>query len=752
MISDLLRRHKIVLGVVAAVVLSSGYYYTAQAFMGRSYGCGYFHNKCVSSSGNSDVLKGGIKNSIDTADELIAFLKGASGTQNKVGAAFVVNTMLGRDAPGDGTSVSSSDWADLSARLKSLDAKGGIKWNQTINNCTTNSYYQSTAKDDAFYKRTSKDSGGCHTDAAIKFYDGSKVVYTLDRTCANPIGSAIKELPKAPQWNVSVDSSVSVASATPGNTITWTHTVKNKGPDSTDQTVKYHYHNSGGLGSGTDSDKTLSSGASNGKTQSYTSTYAITQNDVGNNLCRSTVAKPAAWDDSGSIESSAACVFVPYNYNLTPFISANVSGAVEANTTFSVSPTITNTGPTKSNNTQWQITQIIVLPSKAVPNAAGGNSPIAPCGTYFKALPNASCSTVSSGTSVFSETGAWQSGAVVGPTSVTSGDYEVGTKICYAFSVQPRSSGDNQWAHSTPVCMVIGKKPKVQIWGGDLATGGLVQTSTSVKDMGGQRTFGSWAEYGIVAAGTISGMASGSAFANPGLLNATVCDYSSLSFTNAGNSTCPGASIGNYVSSRAIPNVAASFPVNNTDLGRNLGVNPLIDLSKNNLSGVYTASGAISITGGGAGKVINKGQWIVINAPMADVTITGDINYTGATLNSINDIPQVVITAKNINIPNNVTRVDAWLVADGGINTCSTVTLAAALTSSICDQLLTVNGPVMAQKLYLRRTAGSGTGAASGDPAEIFNLRPDAYLWSYARAISNGHIQTVHTTELPPRF
>jgi hypothetical protein len=63
-----------------------------------------------------------------------------------------------------------------------------------------------------------------------------------------------------------------------------------------------------------------------------------------------------------------------------------------------------------------------------------------------------------------------------------------------------------------------------------------------------------------------------------------------------------------------------------------------------------------------------------------------------------------------------------------------------------------VNGPVVTGKLVLNRTAGSGTGAQSGDPAERFNLRPDAFLWARLQATGNDKAQTVYSTELPPRF
>jgi hypothetical protein len=242
------------------------------------------------------------------------------------------------------------------------------------------------------------------------------------------------------------------------------------------------------------------------------------------------------------------------------------------------------------------------------------------------------------------------------------------------------------------------------------------------------------------------------------MANSTVCKYSVLSFNNSGSSaSCTanlsaGGGIGGYAIAQTMPGVAASFPVNTTDLSRNLGNNVTVDLSENNLQGIYRASGNVTINGGGVGDVINKSQWIIINAPTANVTINGNINYTSDTMTAIDQIPQVVIIANNIYIADSVTNVDAWLVAGGYINTCSSVGTTGALSSNICNQKLTVNGAVLAQKLYLRRTFGSGVGNASGDPAEVFNLRADAYLWSMARANTNGHVQTVKNIELPPRF
>src|SRR5690606_13493357 len=101
---------------------------------------------------------------------------------------------------------------------------------------------------------------------------------------------------------------------------------------------------------------------------------------------------------------------------------------------------------------------------------------------------------------------------------------------------------------------------------------------------------------------------------------------------------------------------------------------------------------------------------------------------------SVRDLPQVIIKAPTINIKNSAGRVDAWLLAveddaKGVLNTCSDYGTTGDLTINKCNKKLTVNGPVVADIIYLRRTAGSEVQESlRGEPAEVFNLRADAYM------------------------
>jgi hypothetical protein len=265
------------------------------------------------------------------------------------------------------------------------------------------------------------------------------------------------------------------------------------------------------------------------------------------------------------------------------------------------------------------------------------------------------------------------------------------------------------------------------------------------------RIYGSWGEYGIMATGLIKGIGSGSAFAGRGLAHATTCSYSFLILANATTGDCkttPAANYGGFKTGQTIPDVAASFPVSSA--AATLSGNSL-DVSA--LNGTYKTAGNITLTGG----TLPAGRTIVINTynpatkKYADITIAGNITYTTSALTSASQIPQLVLIAGNINIQDNVTQVDGWLSAEGTLNTCSNVN-RTSITINNCNKLLTINGPVMAKDVQLWRTAGSQDGDDSGAPAEVFNLRPDAYLWGLSRSAQSGRLETVYTHELPPRF
>jgi hypothetical protein len=293
---------------------------------------------------------------------------------------------------------------------------------------------------------------------------------------------------------------------------------------------------------------------------------------------------------------------------------------------------------------------------------------------------------------------------------------------------------------------MVSKQPKIQVWGGDLRTRGQIRTGVTAA---AAKTFGSWVEYGGFAVGTNSGFASGSGL-NNGSDSPVQADWSKLSFANV--NPAGGNSFGNFTLP-ALPAITSQF------IGAAGGA-PSSDLGSL-ASGVYNAGPGNFVID----NVSNIGQSLdgtgksIIIVSTGTVTIKKNITYSapgpGGTFSNTRELPQVVIIARNINIENSATQVDAWLLTtgDGSVNTCSDIQpVTSALHSGVCDAPLTVNGPVATQHLYLRRTAGSNTVATAGSPAEVFNLRADAYVWAYARAGQVGKAQTVYSVELPPRF
>jgi len=433
-----------------------------------------------------------------------------------------------------------------------------------------------------------------------------------------------------------------------------------------------------------------------------------------------------------SIYSQVTC-----NYSLTPTVSVSALTA-QAGDSVTVMPSVNNTGQVNSVNTQWQLSQFSVPPGRAVPGA--GSSPRAAPAYYGYPV-----TVLGSGTGQSYPVGVTN----LANALATIGDEPVGTKVCFGLSVKAHSNTDNNWEYSVPACVTVAKEPKTQVWGGDLSVAGNVVTSISdINNL----YYGSWGEYGAVVSGQATGFGTAAAF-NGGLTNYSACNVSQLIFTNAGNSSCTNStSIGGYRSTQPVPDVAAAFPLTSTT--PSFG-----GLGDAQYTRTETASGTVNIGGG----TIQKGQWLVLNAPNATVNITGNITYTTARLSGIADIPQLVIIANCINITGGVQQVDAWLVASGTggncanttssgvINTCSDVIPGGNLSSTVCGSPLQVNGPVIANHLYLQRTAGGDKGAEN-NPAELFDLRPDAYMWLAQRSYTSGYIQATSTVELPPRY
>lgn len=307
---------------------------------------------------------------------------------------------------------------------------------------------------------------------------------------------------------------------------------------------------------------------------------------------------------------------------------------------------------------------------------------------------------------------------------------DIGHLICQRIRWNPTSHTTAGASVSTEKCVKIGRIPTVQLWGSDARTGSGYVAGTgnnaalavSALARYGTEYSGSWVEYGVLATGVARDLPSGSGVVFNRVQ--TQSSWSKLTFANQ------GATYGQFANASSmglLPAIAQYFTATPAPNG------VTIDRREPTSFNVSSFENKVVYTTG-------------------TVTITNDIvNNENANLQSVDNFPQMVIIANTINIVNTVTRVDAWLVAvpngvtGGVINTCSNA--PAQLRIADCDRQLTITGPTLAKMLRLRRTGGDRT-----TPAEIINLRSDAYLWARRLSERNSRWDTTYMEELPPRY
>jgi hypothetical protein len=159
-----------------------------------------------------------------------------------------------------------------------------------------------------------------------------------------------------------------------------------------------------------------------------------------------------AWNGSSSL---GWFCYQGTDFNLTPTITGSAPFA-EGGETLNLTPVVANSGGSASPAAQWKSTTFTVGPSGNVP--AGGDS-----GSVPELFYGNGARSIANGSAVFNR---GNNNNVVIPAQ-TIGDFVVGTRVCFTLSVQPVTQSSNNWRHSTPFCVTIGKKPKVQVHGGD---------------------------------------------------------------------------------------------------------------------------------------------------------------------------------------------------------------------------------------------------------------------------------------------
>ena len=425
------------------------------------------------------------------------------------------------------------------------------------------------------------------------------------------------------------------------------------------------------------------------------------------------------------------------NYNLVPNISTSSTSVPQGGIVGGVTGRVVNNGSVQSYGEPSSAVVRFVLPRGAsLTRGSAGSTSLPNSSNYGCQLADYVSVGMRNCTMLYDNDANFPVGTTTtysGNDSLSGVSLDAGDRVCYLTVVnlynQPASNRD--WRYSNTICLNVITKPGLQVWGNDVRVGSPFVGGTALNavvqgsiSQYGSRVGGSWGEYGVIApngaaSSTVTNFASGaglessSATANP-------ATWSNLTFSNTNS-----ARLGWFDAASAlgvIPDVRGAI----TAAAAKAGLT--VDTTTTNVSS-YSANRVILSNG--------------------TVRISGNIDAPNTAANE-GSLRQMVIIANSILIDDDVTNVDAWLIASGGspggiINTCGNRT--TPFVAGTCDKELRINGPLMARLLLARRTGGG-----NGDPAEIYNLRSDSYIWAYHVAQANSSLTTVYSQELPPRF
>ena len=611
--------------------------------------------------------------------------------------------------------------------------------------------------------------------------------------------------PPATSWDAKGTASVSAAEVYPGETVQYTYTIKNigDGPVSNLSWSTKDETNNVNVSTGT---VTLSAGATSSSLPSAGESFTVPTDATpgSSKYCRH-IEHANSQNDSRTESSASACITVKSNYDLYPGVTGGGSSGEPLPLTPGGSTTLTgivdNKGYPVDRDAPYEFHQFVITGDKAKPDFSATFTETQ--GSYkYKTTTHTNgqgCSVWMSGqypgtvsACRLLETGNLKdtpSGPkTLGNFTINADDYSPGDWICQFVSVGMYKYGSLAAdAHrvSYPVCIVIAKRPMMQVWGHDVRVGdgydaSMLSNSASVRtgwsySTSKTRTYGSWAEYGIFApsGGAVVSASGGALSGKDGKAGAvgSTDQLNALTFANTGTASGYGY--------WAPPSMMASLVA---------AANRLPKITDITQASVVLQSGLVSI---GAGEV----KVVPVHAPvgqtsvklsgqapsgagtiiLADTTIVidGDIttNPDNQVITRIGGAAQLVIIAPKIIIQNDVENIDAWLVAvpkpDDPTNTAYGVisTCDAVVTPNYFDNLrlggdcdkhpLRINGAVFAREVQFRRTYG-GDKTSLTTPAEVINLRADAFMWGKGANLTVGGggtpIETTFTSELPPRF
>ncbi len=289
-----------------------------------------------------------------------------------------------------------------------------------------------------------------------------------------------------------------------------------------------------------------------------------------------------------------------------------------------------------------------------------------------------------------------------------AGNLTPGSKICFGLSVHPwhyesasggeepreERTSDNLWMHSAAVCSTITKQPFAEVTSNSLyANEVLVERNNRVGDgwpLAGNslrnQNSGSFAEYAIIAKNQVDNMFRSNGYTLDSIVNDN--------------------------------EVLHTLTLSNGDI--------------NNLGNISFNADNPRVIGFGLKDIYDRKPDVFKNAEfITSRNYEIKNNFQNNSASSVDDYkPKVIVmTEPNsvLTIAPNVERLDAWIIVNGKIRTCP-----IGAGANDCNHQLIINGPVVANKIELRRTYGGGMDRYDGTynynndqidrPAEVFNM------------------------------
>lgn len=341
---------------------------------------------------------------------------------------------------------------------------------------------------------------------------------------------------------------------------------------------------------------------------------------------------------------------------------------------------------------------------------------------------------------------------LIGTQTLTAGS---NTTLCATLFVSPSQTGGVGTA-SREICVPVVSKPYLKVFGGDVRTGGGVETAPDVCSTDNGAVISAWnsntagypgggTQYGAYATGGIFGFATSQ--------NSSAGPPVGLAFANTTQNLASGKYGGQFGTAKCIKDYYGKKPATA------LSLSDLATVDK----GVFAGTGNTTFTG--TPITAGKNWTIYIDG---DLQINGDISYAGSWTFENMPLLQVIVRG-NIFIAPGVQNLSGTYIAQprsdgtkGIIYTCASgmtvPAIAAGAFASSCGNRLTVNGSFVAKDIEFLRVRGTlrqssaGETNAGNNAAEVFNYGPAFWITQpFVQSSNSGNVDKYDAiTSLPP--